>query len=145
MGNTKGFLLVPDTGVPWKVSLSTGGFQTGLEVKTKTDCRKHRVWSWSFHFSTKLNTPNNVLITCLPFSCPCVVWKKRSYKCPLKRKGSIVLQYHDTRNNHTWKGGNGTRKIAITFSALETVGQKMSSIEVCKSPSIASLILHVRT
>lgn len=100
-------------------------FKQAFKSKTK----QRRVWSWSSHFCTKLNTPNNVLITCLPFSCLDVVWKKTSHKCPLKRKGSIVLQYHDTRNNYTWKGGNGKRKITITFSALGTAGRKMSSIE----------------
>lgn len=65
MGNTNVFLLVHDTGVPWKIYLSVGGFQTGLEVKTKMDYEKRRVWSWSSHFSTKLNTPNNALISCL--------------------------------------------------------------------------------
>lgn len=87
MGNTKGFLLVQDTGVPWKIYLSAGEFQTGLEVKNKTDYKKLRVWSWSSHFSTKLNTPHNVLISCLSIFLPGCCLKEGKSQMPSEEEG----------------------------------------------------------
>lgn len=91
MGNTKVFLLVQDTGVPWKRYLSVGGFQTGLKVKTKMDYKKHRFWSWFF---TKLNTSNKVFTSCLSLLLSRCCLKEEKSQMPCEEE---VLQYHDTR------------------------------------------------
>lgn len=117
-------------GVPWKINLSAGGFQTDLEVKSKTDYKKLMVWSWASGFSTKLNTPNNILISCLAILLFRCCLKEDNSQAPSEEKGLCSVPVADTRNNYTRMDGNGKKTAMISFSALETMGQKMSSVEV---------------
>lgn len=51
-----------------------------------------------------------------------------------------MSQYHDTRNNYTRMGGNGKEKTVITFSALETMGQKVSNVEEVFAKDLVPLL-----
>lgn len=130
-GNTRFFLLIQDTGVPWKTLFSVGGFQKCLVVKRKKRSTK-RVGSGADLATFQQNVLYQIMFLSFvfPFSCPGVAWKMTRHKCHLKRRSSIILQYHDTRNNYNRMASHGKRKAATVFIVLKAMGPKLSRINV---------------
>lgn len=86
------FLLIQDTGVPWKTLFSVGGFQKCLVVKRKKRSTK-RVGSGADLATFQQNVVYQIMFLSFvfPFSCPGVAWKMTRHKCHLKRRSSIIL------------------------------------------------------